>query len=283
MNKQTFIQLIKNPSGISPEQLLELEKVVAGFPYCQSAYILIAKQAAETGSMLADQKLKKASAYTLDRKNLKKILQGTSETPVLEIVNSFTEIPKEEKTLPEKPVTAKENPITLQEEISPIIMEKKNQEEKSSVKEALSDEQRDQIIKELQENLKRLHENKIKAAWEDVPKEIKIIGVNDQSEEMEESSIEKETIIVPADVSTINETEKNNEQETGFSSVVKEEITTDSNKKNVEENKEEVTIMNESQRFISAFIGFFIKSTHRCLSYPHRRCNSRNQRDGGGY
>jgi tetratricopeptide (TPR) repeat protein len=229
LNKQTFIQLIKNPSGITPEQLLELEKVVAGFPYCQSAYILIAKQAAETGSMLADQKLKKAAAYTLDRKNLKKLLQGTTETPVFENHNAFTEVTTEEKTLPENPLITKEN-LTTQEEISPVFIGKEfdkekesvQKEEPSAIREALTDEKRDQIIKELQDNLKRLHENKIKAAWEDVPKELKVIGVNDQSEESE-SSIEKENTLLIIDP-TKDETEKNNETDPTVTAVIEEKV-----------------------------------------------------------
>jgi tetratricopeptide (TPR) repeat protein len=258
LNKQTFIQLIKNPSGISPEQLLDLEKVVAGFPYCQSAYILIAKQAAETGSMLADQKLKKAAAYTLDRKNLKRILQDVTKTPLFETNNNFPEILVEEKILPETPVIKDEStlPQIIQEDISPVFVEKEfdkekepaQKEEKTTLREALTDEKREQIIKELQENLKRLHENKIKAAWEELPKEIKVIGVNDQPE-ASEPSIEKENTL-PVDVSTSNETEKNNEQETVFSTVLKAEKV--SSTKQVDEEKT-VEVNSTDTTFILSF------------------------------
>ena len=180
MNKLTFIQLIKNPSGISPEQLLELEKVVAGFPYCQSAYILIAKQAAETGSMLADQKLKKAAAYTLDRKNLKKLLSGKNKLLPLENIKSplkvllIEEVSVIENTLkPEVKIAAQNHISELPEEKIAESEEIKADETKEKIvtKEALSDQQRDRIIEELKENLKKLHERKIKAAWEELPEE----------------------------------------------------------------------------------------------------------------
>lgn len=178
MNKQTFIQLIKNPSGISPEQLLELEKVVGGFPYCQSAYILIAKQAAETGSMLADQKIKKAAAYTLDRKNLKRILYGAKELVVNEI-----------KNISEPTITPFENQIEelrTKEEIEKVIEEKiieeqiiikdtssiVTEENNASKREPLTDEQRDQILKELKENLTNLHALKNTPSTNELPKEI---------------------------------------------------------------------------------------------------------------
>ncbi len=196
MNKQTFIQLIKNPSGISPEQLLELEKVVAGFPYCQAAYILIAKQAAETGSMLADQQLKKASAYTLDRKNLKKLLQGKKELTPVEHKNISQKIlPVIEITKEELPILKEETIISKQntnEELNPIIST--SHEEKRVVKEALTDKQRDQILEELKENLKKLHENKIKAAWEEIPEEIKLVEeplLEEKKEILVENSILK--------------------------------------------------------------------------------------------
>jgi len=208
LNKQTFIQLIKDPSGISPEQLLELEKVVAGFPYCQVAHILIAKQAADAGSMLADQKLKKAAAYTLDRKNLKKLIADSKEIPDITRL-PIQELPviaaSEEKAENkiQEPETKELIPSLSQEnnlvETTPSIqqVESELKEEKNNFEphESLSDEKRDQIIKELQENLKRLHDIKLKAAWEDIPKEIKVIGINDEldAKETEKNLVENST------------------------------------------------------------------------------------------
>lgn len=76
MNKQKFINIIKDPTSLSNLSLDELESVVENFPYFQSAHILIAKISHERGSMLASKKLSKAAAYSLDRKALKRVLQG---------------------------------------------------------------------------------------------------------------------------------------------------------------------------------------------------------------
>jgi tetratricopeptide (TPR) repeat protein len=106
--------------------------------------------------------------------------------------------------------------------------------EKTLYKEPLTDEKRDQIIKELQENLKRLHENKIKAAWEDVPKEIKVIGINDQQEETLIEENQNQEVPIPAEVS--GETEKTTE--TYFQTIVEEKNTNSSEETEVEKTEE---------------------------------------------
>ena len=192
MNKQDFIQLIKNPSGISPEQLQDLEKVVKGFPYCQSAYILIAKEASDQGSMLADQKLKKAAAYTLDRKNLKKLLTGRKEIEPIEIstlsqkelepIESIQNLPLEEL----HSTYTFENSTLINEEIKEVqSIVSEEIKTNSTLREALTDEKRDLIIKELQENLKKLHTIKIKTAWDEVPEELKLVNPQETEEKIQ--------------------------------------------------------------------------------------------------
>ncbi|MCS6823928.1 MAG: hypothetical protein NZ529_06500 [Cytophagaceae bacterium] len=75
MNKQTFIQLLQNPHSINEQQLIDLEKLIADFPYCQAAHILIAKYHNDAATMHAAQKTKKAAAYCVDRGHLKKLLK----------------------------------------------------------------------------------------------------------------------------------------------------------------------------------------------------------------
>lgn len=74
MNKQRFIDLITNSTKISSPDLKDLEEVVKIFPYCQAAHILFAKASYETDNMLAEKRIRKAAAYSFDRKNLKKII-----------------------------------------------------------------------------------------------------------------------------------------------------------------------------------------------------------------
>ncbi len=123
MNKQDFINLVKDPTNISPEQMKELEKIVAGFPYCQSAHILIAKYSSDTGTMLADQKLKKAAVYTLDRKNLKNLLhKKTTEKEIKDVVidsPKTIETESEEESIP--PTLAEEKTILAEKNDQPSI------------------------------------------------------------------------------------------------------------------------------------------------------------------
>jgi hypothetical protein len=114
MNKQEFIELIRNPYAISSGDTEKLEYVVENFPYCQSAHLLIAKIAHQQSSMLAKQKLNKAAAYVLERKKLKIILEpgeaaesvkytGTSEyngLPVNEAIISLTPVQEEIMAVP---------------------------------------------------------------------------------------------------------------------------------------------------------------------------------------
>ncbi len=74
MNKQRFIDLITNSTEVSSTDLKDLEEVVKIFPYCQVAHILFAKASYETDNMLAEKRIRKAAAYSFDRKNLKKII-----------------------------------------------------------------------------------------------------------------------------------------------------------------------------------------------------------------
>jgi hypothetical protein len=80
MNKQAFINLIKSPEGISEKDLEALEDLAGSFPFCQIAHILIAKAHYDKSSMLVHQKIKKASAFSLNRALLKKVIIGNTGT-----------------------------------------------------------------------------------------------------------------------------------------------------------------------------------------------------------
>lgn len=91
MNKQTFQEILKSPQQLTDGQLKDLEELVANFPYCQIAHVLIAKAYRDRGYMLSDKKLKTAAAYTSSRKNLKNMIlvseeASTDETNVPEVI-----------------------------------------------------------------------------------------------------------------------------------------------------------------------------------------------------
>jgi hypothetical protein len=75
VNKQTFLNIVKDPTTITAQDIAGLEELVASFPFCQAAHLLIAKGLRDYGSMHAEQKIKKAAAYCLNRKKFKEVIQ----------------------------------------------------------------------------------------------------------------------------------------------------------------------------------------------------------------
>ncbi|WMJ74255.1 hypothetical protein RCC89_13915 [Cytophagaceae bacterium ABcell3] len=126
MNKQTFTTLIRNPENISANLLKELEEVASTFPYSQAAHILIARAAHENHSMLAEKKLKKAAACTADRKNLKNIIQ------------------KKTNNLKVKEPTGLNRP-------------RENSKPQNRIKNLQEEPFKEEVFREIEENLKKLH------------------------------------------------------------------------------------------------------------------------------
>jgi len=80
MNKATFERLIITPNSISDNEAALLEDLAKVFPYCQLAHLLLAKESQEKKSMLYPKKLRKASAYMLDRRILHSIIHSSSNS-----------------------------------------------------------------------------------------------------------------------------------------------------------------------------------------------------------
>jgi hypothetical protein len=70
MDKVTFDKLVASHAEISAREAAQLEELLASFPYCQIAHLLLAKESHDKNSMLFPQKLRKAATYALDRKVL---------------------------------------------------------------------------------------------------------------------------------------------------------------------------------------------------------------------
>ena len=74
MNKTRLIQLIESPIDISENDLEHLEELIATYPYCQVAHLLIAKFNHDRNGMLAPGKIRRAAAYALDRAILRQLI-----------------------------------------------------------------------------------------------------------------------------------------------------------------------------------------------------------------
>ena len=132
MNKSQFISFIKNPSSFEDKDIKVLTTFANSFPYCQISHVLLAKATHDTNSMLANEKLKKASLYSSDRSILKKIINLKSK------VDSV------------KPEVEKQKPTTQSEKDQPKKSENKiiNKAPETGKSESKS------IVSELEETLK---------------------------------------------------------------------------------------------------------------------------------
>ncbi|MBV6644584.1 MAG: hypothetical protein KI790_04000 [Cyclobacteriaceae bacterium] len=74
MNKQKFIELIRNPSTLTSDQLQEIEDVVDDYPYFQSARTLLAKGSKVLKHKAAKKRVASAAIYATDRILLKKYI-----------------------------------------------------------------------------------------------------------------------------------------------------------------------------------------------------------------
>ena len=67
-------QHIHNPQQINHKDVAKLDSLLQEFPYYQTAQLLITKGLLNTNSIRYNRQLKKAAAYTLDRKQLFKLV-----------------------------------------------------------------------------------------------------------------------------------------------------------------------------------------------------------------
>lgn len=104
MTKSGLLDMIRQVSTISDQEVEELEKLVQNFPYCQTAHLLIAKAAYDQGNMLSNQKLRKAAAYATNRHLLKKLIYTTDaavSVAALALIPSVHEVAAPHPAVPE--------------------------------------------------------------------------------------------------------------------------------------------------------------------------------------
>ena len=84
MQKEKLISLISNPQLINIEDNLFLEDITQQYPYFSISHILLAKGLLNTESVRYNRKLKKAAIYSIDRKQLFKLITKKSSLKVIE-------------------------------------------------------------------------------------------------------------------------------------------------------------------------------------------------------
>lgn len=78
MNKETFNQLVKDPSAVNPKHKTELAQLVASFPYASNLKLLHLSALLNDSDIHFERELKKTTCYITDRRVLRKIIQQSS-------------------------------------------------------------------------------------------------------------------------------------------------------------------------------------------------------------
>ena len=106
MNTERIISLIENPNLIGKEDISFLEDISLKHPSFAISHVLLAKGLLNTESVRYNQKLKKAALYSLDRKQLfrlisenvqkKRIVKENTPIEVIKVQKEILSTPKEE-------------------------------------------------------------------------------------------------------------------------------------------------------------------------------------------
>ncbi|MCK9421938.1 MAG: hypothetical protein M0Q38_05020 [Bacteroidales bacterium] len=79
MNRQQFSEFVNNPASVSPQSLKMLKELVKRYPYCQTGQILYAYNLFREESLQYPLQLKKAAAYSSDRRKLKELVNTANK------------------------------------------------------------------------------------------------------------------------------------------------------------------------------------------------------------
>jgi len=110
VNKESFIQVLRNPRSISTDQLAQVEEVVEQFPYFQVARSVIACGTKSLKREDAPSKLAKAAIYTTNRQLLKKYVNGQFDFDLADNIQVGIHRETQQKVVAEEDTTSKKRP-----------------------------------------------------------------------------------------------------------------------------------------------------------------------------
>lgn len=114
MNKQKFIELLREPSSISKDELSGLENVTRQYPYFQSAHLLLAKGSRIRKDPNTKKRISSAAVYCTDRTLLKRYISGDMiflDSVKKPPINVNEELPEKKAKKLVKPATKKAVPV----------------------------------------------------------------------------------------------------------------------------------------------------------------------------
>jgi hypothetical protein len=95
MNIKQFNHLVNaTDQRIREDETKQLQSLVNTFPYCQTGHLLLSKACKEQGSMTSEMKIKTASAYSINRRHLKRFL--LEKVTSMQVLGELPEVVEQE-------------------------------------------------------------------------------------------------------------------------------------------------------------------------------------------
>ncbi len=127
MKIEEFIDLVKTPVSAGEEHISSIEKIIADYPYFQTAHLLYTKALHNSGNLNYHNALKRTSVIAGDRGLLYRLIQQRPDVKVVQpVVDEKKEIVKEEKAISNISITYDVVPV-IKTELVKIESEKKEE------------------------------------------------------------------------------------------------------------------------------------------------------------
>lgn len=117
MNRETFINYLKDPLLLNNYSIQELSALLKDFPYCQSARILLTLNLHREKHFRFDEELKTTAVFVNSRKMLKKHIDGINK-PSDPFILPDEHVETEQEKTPEKEILEEIQTVTSEELIS---------------------------------------------------------------------------------------------------------------------------------------------------------------------
>jgi hypothetical protein len=189
MNIDQFISLIKNPVKAREEHVVDIERILADYPYFQTAHLLYAKALYNGGNIHYHQALKKTAIASGSRTVLYKLI-NLKETVKKEEIK-IEEKPKEEIKPVVEQLTKTASNISITYDLIPVIKAEVPQPKQEVIKE----EQKKEPVQELKEEITNAEPEKQESLEEVIMKpvmeayiETEVLKINQQEPDVAERS-----------------------------------------------------------------------------------------------
>lgn len=164
MNKETFNQLIQNPSQVPPRYKSDLEKLVNDFPYSSIIRLMYLSALINDADVHFEEELHKTAAYITDRSVLKALVQNNTTDNNYIVKEAPLSVVKEDIKATEHSVSSIEIQEETTENDEPLFVELDAADNEQNTEEAQSSETETQQEKQTQSLIPELESQIISSA-----------------------------------------------------------------------------------------------------------------------